>query len=81
MIQKVIGRIGTVLFPYWCPYCPRRYHSESKYHRHFLHCEGRKRAMSQVDEAYAAIAPKNRAERRRMAKRAGQIKAWEKLNG
>lgn len=80
MIQKIIGRITTKVFPYWCPYCPKRYHKEEKYHRHFLYCEGRKAAMLEEDRIFAEIAPKNRAQRRKMAKNAGLIKSWQDLN-
>ena len=80
MLQKLVQRLTTKMFPYWCPYCPRRYHFKSKFHQHYLRCEGRLAAQARENEMLEKIKPRNRAQRRRMAKKAGQIKDWDKLN-
>lgn len=64
------------LFPFWCPYCPKRYAREHRFHKHYLVCEGR----LAHEERLRSIAPKNRKQKRIMAKKAGQIKDWKKLN-
>lgn len=80
MFKKLLGRLTTKLFPYWCPYCPKRYRTEVKFHAHYLLCEGRKSAQARERAQLAAIAPKNREQKRKMAKKAGMIKDWGKLN-
>lgn len=80
MFKKIIGRVTTRLAPYWCPYCPRRYMTEKKFHDHFLRCEGRKDSIAKREAAIAAIAPRNRQQKRAMAKKNGMIKDWKKLN-
>lgn len=81
MFKKILGRFGTKVFPYWCPYCPKRYHKENRFHAHYLRCEGRLSAERSKEKAIERIAPKNRRERRSMAKRYGKIKDWKSLNG
>lgn len=81
MLQKLLGKFGTKIFSYWCPYCPRRYRTEKKFHSHYLRCEGRLKAERAKEKAIERIAPKNRQERRSMAKRYGKIKDWKSLNG
>lgn len=80
MIQKIIGTVGTKMFPYWCPACPRRFRTEKKFHNHYLNCEYRLMAERKKEEALRAIAPVNRSQRRRMAKKSGRIKDWKDLN-
>lgn len=80
MLLKILGRFYKI-FPYWCPYCPRRYVTEKRFHGHYLRCEGRLSAERNKEKAIERIAPKNRAERRGMAKRYGKIKDWKSLNG
>ena len=53
----------------------------SRYHRHFLLCEGRKRTMLREQEVLGAVAPVNRHQRRQMAKKMGGIKEWKNING
>lgn len=71
-------------FPYWCNFCLRRYRKEQKFHEHYLSCPVREKAIMDAREAreraIARIAPVNRAQRRKMAKKAGQIKHWGELN-
>ena len=80
MFQKILGKLATKIFPYWCPYCPMRYHTEKKFHAHYLRCEGRQLAEAREAEHLSRNAPVNREQRRRMAKKAGQIKDWGELN-
>lgn len=69
------------LLPYWCNFCPKRFISEEKFAKHYATCVFRKKAIEKEKELLEKIAPKNRAERRKMAKKAGQIKDWKDLNG
>lgn len=78
--QRFYAWFVKKFFPYWCNYCPKRFSSEQKFHDHFLQCESRKAFMSEQDRALEAIAPVNRDQRRRMAKKSGMIKDWGKLN-
>lgn len=84
MIKKLLAVVAKKLFPYWCPYCPMRYRTEEKFHSHFRVCKYRKAAVAEAErkenEALRIIAPVNRDQRRRMAKKAGQIKDWKSLN-
>lgn len=80
MFQKIIGRIGTKWFPYWCEFCPKRYSRLEKFHAHYLQCESRKLAIYRKEAALRKIAPTNRKQKRNMAKKAGQIKDWKQLN-
>lgn len=73
--EKLLQR----LLPYWCPHCMRRFVRESSFHKHYFGCN--ERYQLKMNEKLGLIAPKNRAERRAMAKKAGQIKDWSKLNG
>lgn len=77
MLKNLVARLIKKLFPYWCPHCPKRYRKEQQFQVHFLRCEGRK---AYEESRIEAIAPVNRDQRRRMAKKAGQIKDWGKLN-
>lgn len=80
MFKKILGSIATRLFPYWCSYCPKRYANETKFHHHYLQCEGRKKAQAAERARLRAIAPVNREQKRKMARSAGQIKDWKYLN-
>jgi len=80
MLKKIIGFVAKYCFPYWCAWCPRRYMTEGKYRKHSLLCEGRLMAMKKEEEMYRVIAPVNRKQRRKMAKKSGMIKDWGKLN-
>lgn len=80
MFRKILGLLITKMYPYWCNYCPWIYRTEQQFHAHYRLCEGRRLAKEREDRALAAIAPKNRAQKRAMAKKAGQIKDWKSLN-
>jgi len=79
-MKKIVGRVVTKMFPYWCNYCPKRFKDKEKFEKHWLGCEERLKVKAAEDEAIALFAPKNRNERRKMAKRAGKIKEWSYLN-
>lgn len=79
-MKKIVGKVTTKLFPYWCNYCPKRYKDKDKFEKHWIGCEARLLQQKKEDQALALIAPKNRAERRRMAKKSGLIKEWASLN-
>ena len=71
-------KLLTKIFAYWCPICSRRFITKKKFEKHYFPCKYRH--DMKVTERLEKIAPKNRAERRAMAKKAGQIKDWDKLN-
>ncbi len=70
----------TRALPYWCDYCPKRFRTEAKFHKHYLFCPERLAYKKKMDEILERNAPVNRAQRRRMAKKAGQIRNWGELN-
>ena len=80
MLKKLLGRLGTKIAPYWCPYCPYRSPRQKAYELHYLKCDVRAEYERKQRQAIERIAPINRDQRRKMAKRAGQIKDWSKLN-
>lgn len=80
MIKKLLGKVGTRIAPYWCPYCPYRSARQSSYEKHYLQCPVRKEFEQKQEDAIRAIAPVNRDQKRRMAKKSGMIKDWSKLN-
>jgi hypothetical protein len=80
MLQKLLGKFATINFPYWCPYCPSRFRKEAKFHKHYLVCEARQAKVRQEEIFLRSVAPVNRDQRRKMAKRAGKIKDWAELN-
>ena len=80
VIQNLLGRLATRFFPYWCPYCPRRYMSMESFHTHYWACPGKLDHDTKEAESLRVIAPSNRGQRRAMAKKAGQIKDWKQLN-
>jgi hypothetical protein len=80
MIKKLLGRLVMRVLPYWCPHCPRRYRTEKRFHLHYMQCRGRLLAVAREEKAFEAMAPKNRQQKRKMAKKAGRIKDWGELN-
>lgn len=62
------------MYPYWCNFCEARFRDKDKYHRHWL------MHKKQQNDALSAVAPVNREQKRKMAKKAGQIKDWKHLN-
>lgn len=79
--MAILTKIVNWLYPYWCNFCPKRFRTETKFHAHYLVCEARKLAKKRMEEKYIADnAPVNRDQRRKMARKAGQIKDWGKLN-
>jgi len=77
VIKKYIGKVVAKATPYWCKYCPKRFSKKKSFINHYLHCESR---LMVKDKQLRESAPVNRGQRRRMAKRAGQIKDWDRLN-
>lgn len=66
------------LVPYWCKYCKRRFRRLEKYHQHYLKCDYE--YQMRVNQHLERIAPVNREQKRKMAKKAGKIKEWGDLN-
>jgi hypothetical protein len=78
-VNRMLKIIGSI-FPYSCSYCSKRFRKVYKYRNHFLVCEARKAYEFKQNKELAYIAPVNRDQKRKMAKRAGMIKDWGKLN-
>ena len=67
------------LFAYWCPVCSRRFIRKKSFEKHYFPCK--EKQDLKVNERLGLIAPRNRKQRRDMAKKAGQIRDWKNLNG
>lgn len=63
---------------YWCPLCHARFLRKKQFEEHFIICK--RDAKADYEAMLAERAPRNRKERRMMAKDAGMIKDWKKLN-